>query len=101
MNAVNFCRKLAVFFVAALILAAAPARAELVVDVTRGFVEPLPVAVTDFFGETPEEIKVGRDIAGVIAANLEAAACSGRSTRAPSSRIRPLCAPGRALATGA
>ncbi|MEE8504911.1 MAG: Tol-Pal system beta propeller repeat protein TolB [Kiloniellales bacterium] len=71
MNAVNFCRKLAVFFVAALILAAAPARAELVVDVTRGFVEPLPVAVTDFFGETPEEIKVGQDISGVIAANLE------------------------------
>ncbi len=71
MNAVNFCRKLAVFFVAALILAAAPARAELVVDVTRGFVEPLPVAVTDFFGDTPEEIKVGQDISGVIAANLE------------------------------
>ncbi len=71
MNAVIFCRKLAAFFVAALILAAAPARAELVVDVTRGFVEPLPVAVTDFFGESPEENKVGQDISRVIAANLE------------------------------
>ncbi len=64
-------RKLIVLAVAAVIMAAAPARAELVVDVTRGFVEPLPVAVTDFFGETPEEVKAGRDISGVIAANLE------------------------------
>ncbi len=48
-----------------------PARAELVVDITRGFVEPLPVAVTDFFGETPDEARVGRDIAGVISGNLE------------------------------
>ena len=57
--------------VAASVLAAAPARAELVVDITRGFVEPLPVAVTDFFGETPEEVRVGSDIAGVISGNLE------------------------------
>jgi TolB protein len=56
---------------AALLVAAAPARAELVVDVTRGFVEPLPIAITDLFGETPQDQKVGQDISGVIAANLE------------------------------
>ncbi|MCH8035803.1 MAG: hypothetical protein IIC53_01620 [Proteobacteria bacterium] len=57
--------------IAAILYGATPARAELVIDITRGFVEPLPVAVTDFFGESPDETKVGADIAGVIAANLE------------------------------
>ncbi|HSR73186.1 MAG TPA: Tol-Pal system beta propeller repeat protein TolB [Kiloniellales bacterium] len=56
---------------AVLLLSAAAARAELVIDITRGFVEPLPIAVTDFYGETPEERTLGGDIAGVIAANLE------------------------------
>ncbi|HEX9791975.1 MAG TPA: Tol-Pal system beta propeller repeat protein TolB [Kiloniellales bacterium] len=52
-------------------MTAAPARAELVVDITRGFVEPLPVAVTEFFGESPDETRVGSDVAGVISGNLE------------------------------
>ena len=52
-------------------MTAAPARAELVVDITRGFVEPLPVAVTEFFGESPDETQVGSDVAGVISGNLE------------------------------
>jgi TolB protein len=52
-------------------LGVAPARAELIVDITRGFVEPLPVAVTDLFGETPDDTRVGRDISGVISGNLE------------------------------
>jgi len=51
--------------------AAAPAGAEITVDITQGFVEPLPVAITDFVGETEEENKTGRDIAGVIAGDLE------------------------------
>jgi len=55
----------------AVLLAAAPARAELIIDITSGFVEPLPIAVTDFFGEAAEEARVGADISGVIAANLE------------------------------
>jgi TolB protein len=49
----------------------APARAELNVDITRGFVEPLPVAITDFYAETLEESKTGKDLAGVISADLE------------------------------
>ncbi|MDH3596469.1 MAG: Tol-Pal system beta propeller repeat protein TolB [Rhodospirillales bacterium] len=48
-----------------------PARAELNVDITQGFVEPLPVAITDFYAETLEESKTGKDLAGVISADLE------------------------------
>ncbi len=48
-----------------------PARAELVVDITRGFVEPLPVAVTDFDGAAPGDIRFGQDISKVIADDLE------------------------------
>ncbi|MFQ6018588.1 MAG: Tol-Pal system beta propeller repeat protein TolB [Kiloniellaceae bacterium] len=70
-NAVFVHGKLIILVVAAGILAAAPARAELVVDITRGFVEPLPIAVTRFFGEAPDETRIGRDVAGVIADNLE------------------------------
>jgi TolB protein len=51
--------------------AAAPVRAELIVDITSGFVEPLPIAVTNFYGDAPAETRVGADISGVIAANLE------------------------------
>lgn len=48
-----------------------PARAELVIDVTDGNIKPLPVAVTNFYGDTPDEKKVGQDVAKVIADNLE------------------------------
>ncbi len=48
-----------------------PARAQLTVDITQGFVEPLPVAITAFFADTANEVKTGKDIAGVISADLE------------------------------
>lgn len=51
--------------------ASLPASAQLTVDINRGFVEPLPVAVTDFAGSSGEEQQTGRDVAGVIAANLQ------------------------------
>lgn len=60
--------------VLALVLAAGSpgtARAELVVDITRGFVQPLPIAVTDFHGEAAQDQRFGKDVAGVIAADLE------------------------------
>jgi TolB protein len=47
------------------------ARAELRIDITRGQVEPLPIAVTDFYGATPEAAQIGVEIAGVVAADLE------------------------------
>ncbi|MEM6901986.1 MAG: Tol-Pal system protein TolB, partial [Pseudomonadota bacterium] len=58
---------------ALMVLAVAPrsANAQLQIDITQGVVEPLPVAITEFFGASPNDQRVGRDIAGVIAGNLE------------------------------
>ena len=50
---------------------AAGAKAELQVDITRGHLQPLPIAISDFYGKGPSEQEVGRDIAGVISADLE------------------------------
>ena len=71
MSTLTACWNRFALALAAVLLVAAPVRAELIVDITSGFVEPLPIAVTDFFGDAVEETKVGADIAGVIAANLE------------------------------
>ena len=46
------------------------ARAELRIDITRGVVEPIPLAVMAFDGNSEETDRLGRDIAGVISANL-------------------------------
>ncbi len=56
---------------AAAVLAAVPAVAELRIDITRGKVEPLPLAVTDFAGDSAETRRQGAEIARVITANLE------------------------------
>ena len=50
---------------------AGAAQAQLSVDITKGFVEPLPVAVTEFTGETEDEARTGADLAGVIADDLQ------------------------------
>lgn len=49
------------------LLSAAPARAELKIDITQGNVEPMPIAVTSLTGDT----SMGANIAAVIAADLE------------------------------
>jgi TolB protein len=49
----------------------APARAELRIDITRGQVEPMPVAISDLYGENEDAAKFGRRIAQVVARNLE------------------------------
>ncbi len=54
-----------------LLVAAVPARAELRIDITRGHVEPMPIAVSPFYGDRPQETQIGRDITSVISANLE------------------------------
>ena len=46
------------------------ARAELKIDITRGNVEPMPIAITRLVGEGGME-QLGRDIARVVSANLE------------------------------
>jgi TolB protein len=50
---------------------AGSARAELRIDVTQGNVQPTPIAVTDFFGQQPNDAQYGANIAGVVAADLE------------------------------
>jgi TolB protein len=57
--------------VAAAQLAVSPAWAQLQIDITRGNVDPFPIAIGDLAGANPETVQVGRDISGVIAANLE------------------------------
>ena len=49
----------------------APAWAVLQIDITRGIVDPLPIAVSELYSEDKKAARGGRDIAEVIAANLE------------------------------
>src|SRR3989338_3582538 len=48
-----------------------PARAELRIDITRGTIEPMPIAITHFLGGSNVEQNHGRNIARVISNNLE------------------------------
>lgn len=52
-------------------LAHAPAQADLRVDITRGNIEPLPIAIPDFFPANPAAEAYGQNVARVIVANLE------------------------------
>lgn len=45
--------------------------AELQIDITRGRVEPLPIAIPAFVGDNPNEAQLGRDITNVLSADLE------------------------------
>ncbi len=54
-----------------LALATADAQAELRIDITRGRVEPLPIAITNFLGKSETEVQIGRDISKVVSADLE------------------------------
>ncbi len=59
---------------AAIVLSlAAPcaAQAQLSVDITRGNVEPLPIAIPDFLGAADNEKAFGRQVSRVITADLE------------------------------
>ncbi len=47
-----------------------PARAEVRIDITRGVVEPIPVAIPAFYGSGGTEAQVGRDIAKVVGQDL-------------------------------
>ncbi len=59
-------------FAAVLLLVfALPVRAELKIDITRGNIDPLPVAVTNFKGDPGEGERIGRDISAVISSDLE------------------------------
>lgn len=60
------------FSVLSLVLVLWPgvARAELRIDITRGVVEPMPIAVPHFRGETYDNREMGRQMAEIITNNL-------------------------------
>ncbi|MBE7637968.1 Tol-Pal system protein TolB [Sneathiella sp. P13V-1] len=47
------------------------ARAELVIDITQGNVKPLPIAISDFAGQSETTNIIGQRIADVVRADLE------------------------------
>ncbi len=50
---------------------ASPARAELQIDITRGTVEPIPIAITDFFSSNGDAADAGKRIAAVVKNDLD------------------------------
>jgi TolB protein len=50
---------------------AAPANAQVHVNVDEGNLNPMPIAVVDFLGGSPAAQQVGRDVGSVIRANLD------------------------------
>ncbi len=48
-----------------------PASAQLRVDITRGNVEPVPIAIPDFIVGNPESAQFARDVAEVVSNDLE------------------------------
>jgi TolB protein len=56
---------------AAFLHMAAPVRAELRIDITKGKVEPMPIAVPALPGAAEAEDQAGRDISGVVSADLD------------------------------
>ncbi len=55
----------------AVTLGRAPAQAEIEIDITEGFFSPLAIAVPAFTSPDATQERLGRDIAGVVAADLE------------------------------
>ena len=50
---------------------AVPARAELRIDITRGKVEPMPIAITELLGNSEREADIGRKVAAIVTADLQ------------------------------
>ncbi len=61
-------------FAAVLVVAglwAAPASAQVQIDINHPNVQPLPIAITDLFGASAQDSQTGRDISQVVSADLE------------------------------
>jgi TolB protein len=59
-----------VLFAALAAVPLGPARALIEIDITRGNIEPVPIAIPEFFGKR-SMAQIGRDIADVVAADLK------------------------------
>ncbi|MDD2324782.1 MAG: Tol-Pal system beta propeller repeat protein TolB [Alphaproteobacteria bacterium] len=67
----HFVKKAAALLTLLLPLAfSSPAQAEVRIDITRGVVEPIPIAIPAFYGAGGNEAQFGRDIAKVVTADL-------------------------------
>jgi len=53
------------------LLSSVSAAAQLTIDITKGNIDPTPVAVPDFLSENPELSQLGEDMASVIRNNLK------------------------------
>lgn len=71
MNVLTRFRFKALVLAVAVILAPQVAWAELRIDITRGHMQPMPIAITQFAGTTPKDSQMGADISAVISADLE------------------------------
>ncbi len=56
--------------VAAVMLLTTPAAAQLRIDITRGNIEPVPIAIPEFVVGNPEAAQIARDVAQVITNDL-------------------------------
>ena len=53
------------------LLGIGPAAADLKIDITRGNIQPMPIAVVPFQGDLQREGQIGQDVARVVGADLE------------------------------
>nr|WP_245651152.1 Tol-Pal system beta propeller repeat protein TolB [Paramagnetospirillum marisnigri] len=65
----SFVALVAVFVLG--MVAALPVGAEVRIDITRGQMKPLPIAIPEFAGSSGQESQIGKDIARVVSADLE------------------------------
>ncbi len=49
----------------------AQAQAEPVIDITSGQVQPMPIAIPDFYAQNPGDAQIAADVARVVSADLE------------------------------
>lgn len=47
------------------------AQSELIIEITQGNIEPLPIAISDFVGQDPQSLKIGQEITSIISADLK------------------------------
>ena len=66
----SLTKRIALALTLAATLFTAPAHAEVRIDITRGVVEPIPIAIPAFYGSGGNEAQFGRDIAQVVSQDL-------------------------------
>ena len=76
------------------------AKAVVEIDITQGNIQPIPMAITNFVGQSGEDEALGRLISDVISANLERSGFLRPSIRIRSSSGSLMSIVHRVLPTG-